>query len=227
MIVDVIIPAYNEEDSIPLVLRAIPKDLVREVIVVDNNSTDATFEVSRSHGAIALKEKQQGYGAACLKGMQYIAEKREHPDVVVFLDADYSDHPEEMEKLLAPIREGKVDFVLGSRVKKFREKGAMYPQQVFGNWLATRLMRITHRVRYYDLGPFRAIRYSSLMALGMKDTNYGWTVEMQIKAAKKNIPFAEVPVHYRKRIGVSKVSGTIKGTIMAGYKIIATIIRYW
>lgn len=227
MIVDVIIPAYNEEESLPLVLRAIPKDVVREVIVVDNNSKDATYAVSLNNGAMALKENQQGYGAACLRGMRYIAEKSVHPDVVVFLDADYSDHPEEMEKLLAPIREGKVDFVLGSRVKKLREKGAMFPQQVFGNWLATRLMRITHRVKYYDLGPFRAIRYSSLMALGMKDTNYGWTVEMQIKAAKKKIPFAEVPVHYRKRIGVSKVSGTIKGTFMAGYKIIATIIRYW
>ncbi|NNK81137.1 MAG: glycosyltransferase [Flavobacteriales bacterium] len=207
------------------VLGDIP-DFVREVVVVNNNSTDRTPEVARSAGATVLNEERQGYGSACLKGIAHIIDKDVPPHIVVFLDADYSDHPEEMTELVEPIIASNVDLVIGSRALGEREKGSMMPQQVFGNWLATRLMRITHRVRFSDLGPFRAIRLESLIALGMKDKDYGWTIEMQIKAAKNSLKFAEVPVSYRKRIGESKVSGTMKGTIMAGYKIITTIFKY-
>ncbi len=223
--VDVIIPAYNEQESVQEVLRDIP-EWVREVVVVDNNSTDNTPAVAREGGATVVDETRQGYGSACLKGMAHIAAKSEHPDIIVFLDADYSDHPEEMTLLVQLIIDGKADMVIGSRALGQREKGSMMPQQVFGNWLATRLMRLFHGVSYTDLGPFRAIKYESLMALGMKDKDYGWTIEMQIKAAKNSLTFAEVPVSYRKRIGESKVSGTFKGTIMAGYKIITTIFKY-
>lgn len=225
VIIDVIIPAYNEQESIVEVLRDIP-DFVREVVVVNNNSTDGTPEVARKAGATVLDETRQGYGSACLKGISHIASKSSTPDIVVFLDADYSDHPEEMGDIIKPIIVGKADMVIGSRALGDKEKGSMMPQQIFGNWLATRLMRLTHGVKYSDLGPFRAIRYESLMALGMKDKDYGWTIEMQIKAAKNSLRFAEVPVSYRKRIGESKVSGTMKGTIMAGYKIITTIFKY-
>lgn len=224
-VIDVIIPAYNEQESVQEVLRDIPS-MVREVVVVNNNSTDGTPEVARAGGATVVDETRQGYGSACLKGMAYVAAKSELPDIIVFLDADYSDHPEEMGLLIAPIIEGRADMVIGSRVQGQREKGSMMPQQVFGNWLATRLMRIFHGVSYTDLGPFRAIRYESLVTLGMKDKDYGWTIEMQIKAAKNSLTFAEVPVSYRKRIGESKVSGTFKGTVMAGYKIITAIFKY-
>lgn len=226
MIIDVVIPAYNEEHSIGFVLADIPRDLVRELVVVDNNSSDGTAIAAGLHGAIVLSETRQGYGAACLKALDYLNQKEVHPDIVVFLDADHSDHPQEMKLLVAPIIANEADMVIGSRVREFREKGSMLPQQVFGNWLATSLMRMIYRVRYYDLGPFRAIRYASLMQLGMEDTNYGWTVEMQIKAVKKGLRWKEVPVHYRKRKGVSKISGTVKGTVMAGYKIIRTIFKY-
>jgi glycosyltransferase involved in cell wall biosynthesis len=223
--VDVIIPAYNEQESVQEVLKDIP-DWVREVVVVNNNSTDETPAVARAAGATVVDETRQGYGSACLKGMAHIAASAEHPNIIVFLDADYSDHPEEMMLLVQPIIDNKADMVIGSRALGQREKGSMMPQQVFGNWLATRLMRMFHGVSYTDLGPFRAIRYDSLTKLGMKDKDYGWTIEMQIKAAKNSLTFAEVPVSYRKRIGESKVSGTIKGTIMAGYKIITTIFKY-
>lgn len=224
-IVDVIIPAYNERESVVEVLRDIPS-WVREVVVVNNNSTDGTPEVARAAGATVVDETRQGYGSACLKGMAHIAVKEIAPDIIVFVDADYSDHPEEMDQLIAPIEKGEADMVIGSRALGVRENGSMMPQQVFGNWLATRLMRLTHGVNYSDLGPFRAIRYDMLMGLGMKDKDYGWTIEMQIKAVKNSLTFVEVPVSYRKRIGESKVSGTLKGTVMAGYKIITTIFKY-
>ena len=200
--------------------------MVRDIVVVDNNSTDGTAQAARSAGATVVAESHQGYGAACLKGMAHIAAKSDHPDIIVFVDADHSDHAEELTDLITPILSGEADMVIGSRALGERESGSMMPQQIFGNWLATRLMAIFHGVKYSDLGPFRAIRYDSLVSLGMRDKDYGWTIEMQIKAAKKRLKFAEVPVSYRKRIGVSKVSGTMKGTIMAGYKIITTIFKY-
>jgi len=212
-------------ESVGLVLNDIP-DIVREVVVCDNNSTDGTADAARAAGGLVVEENRQGYGSACLKGMAHVASKSAHPDIIVFLDADHSDHAEELTLLIQPIIEGKADMVIGSRALGNREAGAMMPQQIFGNWLATRLMSLFHGVKYSDLGPFRAIRYDALVSLGMRDPDYGWTIEMQIKAAKKKLTFAEVPVSYRKRIGVSKVSGTLKGTVMAGYKIITTIFKY-
>lgn len=226
MIVDVIIPAWNEERSIGKVVSDIDRTLVRTVIVVDNNSRDTTAEVARSAGAKVLHELIQGYGAACLKGIAYANECSPRADVIVFMDADYSDYAQEMPQLLAPIASGLADMVIGSRALGQREKGSMTPQQVFGNWLATFLIRLIYRFRYTDLGPYRAIRLEKLNAIGMRDPNYGWTVEMQIKALQHNLKITEVPVNYRRRIGVSKVSGTVKGTILAGYKIILTIFRY-
>lgn len=226
MNVDLIIPAYNEEQSIALVLGALPVHVLREVVVVDNNSSDHTAAVARQFGASVLSEKEQGYGAACLCGINYLRTKTDVTDVIVFMDADFSDYPEEMAVLIEPILRGEVDFVIGSRVRRYRERGAMLPQQLFGNWLATFLIRMLYGVKYYDLGPFRAIRYSSLLELDMKDRTYGWTVEMQLKAIQKKLRWKEVPVHYRKRKGVSKISGTVKGTFLAGYKIISTIIKY-
>jgi glycosyltransferase involved in cell wall biosynthesis len=207
-------------------LNDIPKGLIREIIVCNNNSTDRTGEVAAIHGAKVVFQPLKGYGNACLKGMEYIAQKNIKPDIVVYLDADYSDHPEEMPSLIAPITEGGYDLVIGSRALGNRERGSMTPQQVFGNWLATHMIRLFFNYTFTDLGPFRAIRYDKLLEINMIDRNYGWTVEMQVKAAKKNLRCTEVPVTYRKRIGVSKVSGTIKGTIMAGYKIIGTILKY-
>jgi glycosyltransferase involved in cell wall biosynthesis len=225
-IIDVIIPAFNEENSVGKVVHDIPKGLIREVIVVNNNSTDKTARNAQAAGALVLEEKKKGYGNACLKGMDHIAQKEIKPDLVVFLDADYSDYPEEMIAVIAPILDQQMDMVIGSRALGKLEKGSMTPQQVFGNWLATFLLKLFYRVNYTDLGPFRAIKYSSLIALGMKDKTYGWTVEMQVKAAKQQLKTCEVPVSYRVRIGFSKVSGTVKGTIGAGYKIITTIFKY-
>ena len=225
-IVDVIIPAFNEENSVGDVVNDISKNLVREIIVVNNNSTDNTAINAKSAGATVLEEQNMGYGNACLKGMVHVAKKENAPDIIVFLDADYSDYPEEMEEVIQPILDQNVDMVIGSRALGNLEKGAMTPQQIFGNWLATFLIKLFYGVKYTDLGPFRAIKYSSLLALGMKDKTYGWTVEMQVKAAKQKMKTCEVPVNYRVRIGFSKVSGTIKGTIGAGYKIITTIFKY-
>ncbi len=222
----VIIPAFNEQNAVGLVIDEIPKQLVSEIIVVDNGSTDDTFEQASNRGATTLKEPTRGYGNACLKGMEHIANSSAKPDIVVFLDGDHSDYPEQMEDLIQPIVEDKADLVIGSRALGQKEKGSMTPQQVFGNWLATFLIKRLYRVRFTDLGPFRAIRYGSLLTINMQDRTYGWTVEMQLKAAKLNLRTMDVPVDYRQRIGVSKVSGTLRGTIGAGYKIIYTIFKY-
>ena len=223
--IKVIIPAFNEEESIGKVIKDIPSH-VKEVIVVNNNSTDNTVKVAQEAGATVLTEPKKGYGYACLKGMDYIAQQSSQPDIIVFLDGDYSDYPEELDILIAPIIHDNVDMVIGARTGAYREKGAMTPQQVFGNWLATTLMHWIYKSEFTDLGPFRAIKYEKLLALQMQDKTYGWTVEMQIKALKQQFTCKELPVKYRKRIGFSKVSGTVKGTIMAGYKIILLIFKY-
>ncbi|QJW88083.1 glycosyltransferase [Spirosoma taeanense] len=226
-IILVIIPAFNEENSVGNVVRDIPVGLVDEVVVVNNNSNDQTAVQAALAGATVLNEPVQGYGRACLRGIAYAQNRQQKPDVVVFLDADYSDYPGEMTALVAPILAGAVDLVIGSRALGNRERGSMTPQQVFGNWLATTLLHWLYGVRYTDLGPFRAIRFEQLLELDMQDKTYGWTVEMQLKAAKQGLRILEIPVSYRKRIGFSKISGTVKGTVLAGYKILATIFRYW
>lgn len=222
----VLIPAYNEENSVGKVIADIPKNLVSEIIVVNNNSNDQTAIIAAQAGATVIDQPAQGYGNACLKGLEYIAQKSQQPDIVVFLDADYSDYPEEISKVLQPILEEEVDMVIGSRTIGKKEKGSMTPQQIFGNWLATWLIKWLYGVVYTDLGPFRAIRYRSLLQIDMEDKTYGWTVEMQVKAAKLGLKTKEIAVSYRTRIGHSKISGTIKGTILAGYKIITTIFKY-
>ena len=224
-LIKVIIPAHNEADSIAFVVRDIP-EFVDEVIVVSNNSTDATEENAAKAGATVLREPRKGYGYACLKGMEYIAQLPEKPQIIVFLDGDYSDFPQELEKIVEPIIKRDVDLVIGARVRRWREKGAMTFPQIFGNWLATSLMKLFFNARFTDLGPFRAIKYEKLLELKMEDKTYGWTVEMQLKALKKNYSYEEVPVHYRNRIGVSKVSGTVKGAFMAGVKILTWIFKY-
>ncbi|MCF7561230.1 glycosyltransferase family 2 protein [Sabulilitoribacter multivorans] len=223
--IKVIIPAYNEADSIALVINDIPK-IVDEIIVVSNNSTDNTEINAKNAGATVLTETSKGYGYACLKGMQYIENQTGKPDIVVFLDGDYSDYPEELTKIVAPIIDHNVDFVIGARVKNLREVGSMTMPQIFGNWLATTLMALFFGAKFTDLGPFRAIKYHKLLALNMEDKTYGWTVEMQLKALKQKLTYTEVPVNYRNRIGVSKVSGTIKGAIFAGIKILGWIFKY-
>lgn len=220
--ISVIIPAFNEEKSIGHVLDDLPQDKLIEVIVVNNASTDNTSKVAQEHGARVVDEMRRGYGSACLKG---IAELND-PDIVVFVDGDYSDYPEELEKLVEPIIAGKADFVLGSRMILPESQSALLPQARYGNQLATFLLRIFFGHRFTDLGPFRAIRYDSLKAIGMVDTNFGWTVEMQIKAVKHGLRILEIPVRYRERIGVSKITGTISGTFKAGTKIIYTIFKY-
>ncbi len=222
----VVIPAFNEEHSVGKVVRDIPKHWVDEVIVVDNHSSDGTSRVAREQGATVLREPKQGYGAACLKGLAYVEAMEVKPDIVVFLDADYSDYPEALPELVRPILEQGMDLVIGSRALGHRGKGSMTFPQVFGNGLATTLLRWFYGVRFTDLGPFRAVRYESLRRIGMVDTNYGWTVEMQLKAAKLKMRCTEVPVNYRQRIGQSKVSGTIGGTLRAGYKILYTLFKY-
>ncbi|PJB19230.1 MAG: UDP-glucose--dolichyl-phosphate glucosyltransferase, partial [Flavobacteriaceae bacterium CG_4_9_14_3_um_filter_33_16] len=207
--IKVIIPAYNEEDSIANVIKDIPT-IVDEVIVVDNNSNDDTAKNAINAGATVLTETKKGYGYACLKAMDYISNQTKKPDIIVFLDGDYSDYPEELLKLVEPIIKNNTDLVIGARKKELRAAHSMTPQQVFGNWLATFLMRILYGARFTDLGPFRAIKYEKLVALHMKDKTYGWTVEMQLKAVKQKLSYVEIPVKYRQRIGISKVSGTLK-----------------
>jgi len=224
-VIKVIIPAFNEAESISRVVSDIP-EMVQEIIVVSNNSSDATEENARNAGATVLSESRKGYGYACLKGMEYIANKSTKPDIIVFLDGDYSDYPEEMHKILDPIIIQDKDFVVGARVEALREKGSMTFPQIFGNKLATILMKLFFNSRFTDLGPFRAIKYEKLLQLNMEDKTYGWTVEMQLKALRQNLSYAEVPVQYRNRIGVSKVSGTIKGAIFAGMKILGWIFKY-
>ncbi len=224
-IIKVIIPAYNEADSISHVINDIP-ETVDEIIVVSNNSTDATEVNAKKSGATVLKEERKGYGYACLKGMNHIAMQDVKPDIIVFLDGDYSDFPEELTKIVYPIVNDDIDFVIGARVKRLREQGSMTFPQIFGNWLATTLMAVFFRAKFTDLGPFRAIKYDKLLALNMEDKTYGWTVEMQLKVLKQNMSYTEVPVNYRNRIGVSKVSGTLKGAIFAGVKILGWIFKY-
>lgn len=220
--VAVLIPALNEEKAIAKVLAAIPPGLAGEVVVVDNGSTDRTADVARRQGARVVGEPRRGYGQACQSGLAALAPA----EIVVFLDGDFSDFPEEMPALLAPILKNEADLVIGSRVLGRPERGALLPQQRLGNALATWLIRLLFGVRYTDLGPFRAIRADSLARLRMQDRSYGWTVEMQVKAARAGLRVAEVPVRYRRRVGVSKISGTLAGTCKAGYQIITTILRY-
>jgi glycosyltransferase involved in cell wall biosynthesis len=224
-IIDVIIPAYNEEQSIGNVVRDIPKDFVRNIIVANNNSSDNTAAVAEGAGATVVFQPLAGYGNACLKGMEYVANQKVKPDIIVYLDGDYSDFPEQMIELSTPIFEDGYDMVIGSRALGNMEKGAMMPQQIFGNWLATSLIKLIYKYNFTDLGPFRAIRYDRLIEIDMQDKTFGWTVEMQVKAAKMKLRCLEIPVKYRVRIGVSKVSGTIRGTILAGHKILWTIFK--
>ncbi|TGV04132.1 glycosyltransferase family 2 protein [Flavivirga rizhaonensis] len=223
--IKVIIPAYNEAESIVNVINDIPTT-VDEVIVVSNNSTDDTGVNAKKAGATVLNEVNKGYGYACLKGMDYITNQEKKPDIIVFLDGDYSDYPEELTKIVSPIINDDIDFVIGARVKRLREQGSMTGPQIFGNWLATTLMTLFFRAKFTDLGPFRAIKYDKLLALNMEDKTYGWTVEMQLKVLKQKFTYVEIPVNYRNRIGVSKVSGTVKGAIFAGIKILGWIFKY-
>jgi len=225
-VVDVIIPALNEEQAIGRVIRDIPSTLVRHVFVADNGSTDRTAQVATEAGARVLPSPLRGYGSACLTAIREIKSMPadEHPDAVAFLDGDYSDHPEELAMLMQPLERG-YDLVVGSRTRGGASKGSLTPQQRFGNWLATRMIRWIYGYNFTDLGPFRLIRWEALQSLGMRDPNYGWTVEMQVKALKQGLRCTEVPVSYRPRIGRSKVSGTVKGSVLAGYKIIRTILQ--
>ena len=220
--ISIIIPAYNEESSIGLVLDALPQEKIHEIIVVDNGSTDATARVAQEHGARVVKEPKKGYGSACRKGIDEL----DAPDIVVFIDGDFSDFPEEIVLLIGPIEAGEKDFVLGSRMIFPKSQLALLPQARYGNRLAILLIKLFFKYEFTDLGPFRAIRYSSLISLGMQDRDFGWTVEMQIKALRNGLRIHEVPVNYRKRVGISKITGTLSGAIRAGTKIIYTIFKY-
>ncbi len=226
--VDVIIPALNEEKPLPFVLADIDPSLVRRIIVADNGSTDQTAKVAEESGAVVVPAPKRGYGSACLAAMLFIAGDiaLPPPDIIVFLDADHADDPSCLNLLISPIAEDRADLVIGARAKKLRQPGSMTPAQIFGNRLATALIALFWGFRFTDLGPFRAIRYQSLLKLNMVDTNYGWTVEMQIKAVKQGLRCLEIEVPYRQRQGLSKISGTVKGTFMAGYKILWTIFKY-
>jgi glycosyltransferase involved in cell wall biosynthesis len=224
--ISVIIPAFNEENAVGRVVRDIPKDWVDHIIVVNNASTDDTRVSAEKEGAIVIDQPIKGYGNACLTGIAYLLNVETKPEIVVFLDADYSDYPEELPQLVKPIIEENYDMVIGSRALGNRDKGSMTFPQIFGNWLATNLLKLFYGYKFTDLGPFRAIKYEQLLGLQMVDKTYGWTVEMQVKAAKKKLKCTEVPVNYRNRIGTSKVSGTVKGAVSAGYKILYTIFKH-
>lgn len=219
--VAVVIPAQNEAEAVSKVVAEIPA-WVDQIIVADNASTDATAAVARAAGATVVSEEEAGYGAACLAGIAAV----DDADIIVFLDGDYSDYPQEMAALVDPIASGTSDFVIGSRVTGSREVGALTPQQRWGNWLATTLIRLIWRGQYTDLGPFRAIDAECLAALSMADRNFGWTVEMQIRALEEGLRVSEAPVSYRRRIGKSKISGTVGGVVRAGSKILYVIARH-
>jgi len=221
-----IIPALNEEAAIAKVLSEVPKDLFTEIIVVDNGSDDRTDQVAECLGATVLYEAQKGYGNACLKALAYIKTQSQLPEVVAFIDADYSDYPSDLTQIITPISQQGYDFVLGARAAHLQENGAMTLPQRFGNWLATNLMRYFYKANFTDLGPLRAIKYDCLERLAMQDTTYGWTIEMQLKVVRQNMRYLEVPVRYKRRIGVSKISGTVKGVVLAGYKILSWIFKY-
>lgn len=236
--VDVLIPALNEEASLPLVLSDLSglrrpgtegaaRDAppLRRIVVIDNGSTDGTARVAREAGAVVVEAPRPGYGSACLAGLAWLR-GNEPPDVVVFLDADYSDHPEELPRLVAPILDGHAELVIGSRALGRREPGALLPQARAGNRVACWLIRVLYRHRYTDLGPFRAVAWTALERLGMSDPDFGWTAEMQVKALRYGLAVTEVPVSYRRRVGVSKITGTVRGTILAGYKILLTVLRH-
>jgi len=224
-LIKVIIPAFNEQNSIVKVIKDLPK-MVEEIIVVNNNSTDETAKNAKNAGATVLHETKKGYGFACLKGINYIENQNNKPSIVVFLDGDYSDFPEQLSEIIQPIIQENIDFVVGARLKNLREQGSMTPQQIFSNWLATSLMKFFFNSKFTDLGPFRAIKYEKLLALNMSDKTYGWTVEMQLKVLKRKMSYTEIPIKYRNRIGVSKVSGTVKGSIFAGAKILGLVFKY-
>jgi len=224
-VVDVVIPALNERESLPRVLRDLPHALLREVLVVDNGSTDGSGQVARDCGASLVVEPRRGYGQACLTGIATLAGRPAPPEIVVFVDADYSDHPDELPLLVRPLAEDRCDFVVGSRVLGRSEPRALLPQARFGNLLAAWLIRRIYGLPVTDLGPFRAIRWATLSGLEMADRDFGWTVEMQVKAAREGVRYLEVPVSYRRRIGVSKITGTVSGTLRAGWKILSTIHR--
>jgi len=221
--VSVVIPALDEAASIGRVLADLPWERLQEVVVADNGSRDGTAAAARRGGARVVHAARRGYGAACLAGLATLRET----DVVVFLDADYSDHPEELPDVTAPILEGRADLVIGSRKLGRAEPGAMLPQQVLGNWLATWLVRVLFGHAYTDLGPFRAVTSEALDAIGMGDTDFGWTVEMQVRALQEGLRVVEVPVSYRRRVGRSKIAGTVRGTVAAGVKIVSTVLRLW
>jgi glycosyltransferase involved in cell wall biosynthesis len=223
----VVVPALNEEESLPLVLDALPKELGCRVVVCDNGSTDATPKVARGAGATVVREEQRGYGIACLTALSEVrGQQARDEDIVVFLDADFSDDPTQLPELIAPLLEDRADLVIGSRVLGRREEGALLPQARWGNWLATRLIDWITGVRFTDLGPFRAIRWGGLESLRMEDEAFGWTVEMQLKAASWGLRCTEVPVDYRVRVGQSKITGTVRGTVLASATILSILARW-
>jgi glycosyltransferase involved in cell wall biosynthesis len=225
MTIDVVIPALNEEASLPLVLGDLPRPPVRRVVVADNGSTDGTARVAAELGAVVVPAPRRGYGSACLAALDWLR-RNGPPEIVVFVDADYSDHPDELPLLVEPILAGRADVVIGSRVLGEREPGALLPQARAGNLVACLLIRLLYGHRYTDLGPFRAARWQALERLEMRDPDFGWTAELQVKALRRGLRVVEVPVSYRRRVGVSKIAGTLWGTLRAGHKILWTVVRY-